>query len=268
MAAISRLPCRYIDTFVATSPVWSGAPAALITYTSGYGVPQPPKPPQCKAFTLSAGAVFTGPFEAYFNESLADCCEKTGGLKSTKLFNYFPANTTCHVLGQYVTTAPFDGGILGYDESNEEHAAIMEHSRSEPLHDVPLTPLLTRTIARASPSLMWAFPRAGNESNTSWTNNDPILLTPTKNYTAFDYQALLVDLGLSSAVTTGQLEYLSHEPDLATFASPGVDTFVTYGTGLDTPATAHYNVDFTRQAMLPTATIGTEARLTSCLAMN
>jgi len=120
---------------------------------------------------------------------------------------------------------------------------------------VPLTPALTKVIARASPSLMWAFPRAGT-ANTTYTIEEPVLITKTKNYTAFDVEELLDDLGMGS-VDVAQHQFLQGEPDLAKFAAPGVDTVVTYGTDTPTTSAAIYAKDFFSKAETndPTGTL-------------
>ncbi len=91
---------------------------------------------------------------------------------------------------------------------------------------------LYRQIALRVASVMWLFPRAGlsficvcvrvrvrvrvrvcvccsivpfvilpfllsGTLNTTWGKSDVIVQTPTRNYTAYDYEELLLDLGLS-----------------------------------------------------------------------
>jgi len=109
-------------------------------------------------------------------------------------------------------------GLLGYDTPKEAAARpghALQAKAASPvgrglagagLGDVPLTPALTKVIARASPSLMWAFPRAGT-ANTTYTIEEPVLITKTKNYTAFDVEELLDDLGMGS-VDVAQHQFL------------------------------------------------------------
>ena len=134
---------RYIAAFVATSPVWSGAPAAMTSYVSGYAYPG----------------------------------QSADGLSS---------------------------GLL-------------------------------KNLVRAVPSLVWAFPRAGSNRTVSWTRDDVLVATRSKNYTAFDFPELLGKLGVSDTAVA-EYEYLANEPDLADLAAPGCDTLVTYGVGLPTPS--------------------------------
>ena len=133
---------RYIAAFVATSPVWSGAPVAMTSIVSGAG-----------PALLAAGS-----------------------------------NTSSNLLKQ---------------------------------------------LARAIPSLVWAFPRAGSNRTVSWTRDDVLVATRSKNYTAFDFPELLGKLGVSDTAVA-EYEYLANEADLADFAAPGCDTLVTYGVGLPT----------------------------------
>jgi hypothetical protein len=60
----------------------------------------------------------------------------------------------------------------------------------------------------------------------------------------------LTDIGFEGKLP--MYHYLSSEPDMATFASPGVNTFVTYGYNLSTPAAVSFPVDF-NGAQPPTA---------------
>ena len=132
---------RYIAAFVATSPVWSGAPAAMTSYVSGFAA------------------------------------KGTPGL-----------NTSSNLL---------------------------------------------KHLVRAIPSLVWAFPRAGTNRTVSWTRDDVLVATRSKNYTAFDFPELLGKLGVSDTAVA-EFEYLANEADLAEFAAPGCDTLITYGVGLPT----------------------------------
>ena len=80
-------------------------------------------------------------------------------------------------------------------------------------------------LVHALPSAMWFFPRAGQNSTTSWSKDDPVVLAKTKNYSAYDIPEIFADLGLS-ATAQAELAFLHAEPDLGGFAAPGVNTFV------------------------------------------
>jgi hypothetical protein len=88
-----------------------------------------------------------------------------------------------------------------------------------------------RKKTRASPSLMWAFPRPGSNASISWTQDDVLLYTPKKNYTAFDVHELLTDLGQTTAETYAQSEhaltFFSHLDLPARFCSMN-DMFVRF----------------------------------------
>lgn len=258
---------QYIAAFVATSPVWAGAPAALISFATGYDIPGaggggpiPNLPQQCAKFSTAEALCYLGASQA--NQStgtLADCCDRASA-SPAHLFNWFDKNTTCQLLNNYTGTYPCAEGALGYIQTAQRQRRGGGGPRGAPgrhgataLAPAPtlaaspgLDPgaILIKTLARASPSLMWAFPHAGINASHEWTADDVLLQTPAKNYTAFDYPELLSDLGVS-ATTMAQQTFLSAEPDLKLLAAPGVPTFVTYGYNLSTVATAVYNASFT-----------------------
>jgi hypothetical protein len=119
---------QYIDSFVASSPVWSGAPAALASFVNGNvsfaGQPPPDLPKQCKPFEVVTDTCFTGvPTSTHVNFTAADCCAASAQSDS-KMFNYFAANSTCFQLGGYIATEPCAGGFLGYMKQQQRaHAA-------------------------------------------------------------------------------------------------------------------------------------------------
>ena len=47
--------------------------------------------------------------------------------------------------------------------------------------------------ARAVPSVLWLLPRAGTNASVTWTTDDVLVSTPSRNYTAFDLDSLLQD---------------------------------------------------------------------------
>lgn len=65
------------------------------------------------------------------------------------IFNYFAANATCNLLSAYISTVACSDGMLGYSvPAGGGGAASFET-------------LFYRALCRASPSVMWSFPRAG-----------------------------------------------------------------------------------------------------------
>eukprot|EP00037_Helgoeca_nana_P023879 m.248855 g.248855 ORF g.248855 m.248855 type:complete len:683 (+) comp26476_c1_seq6:107-2155(+) len=101
-----------------------------------------------------------------------------------------------------------------------------------------------RGIARGLPAVPWYFPRAGTNSTTSWTKDEPVVKTKTKTYSAFDAAEMLSDLG-ASAEEIAAHKFLESEPDLGQFAHPGVNTLVTFGTGFPSLVGLEYDADFT-----------------------
>eukprot|EP00049_Salpingoeca_infusionum_P006775 m.111263 g.111263 ORF g.111263 m.111263 type:complete len:496 (-) comp13437_c0_seq6:5079-6566(-) len=107
--------------------------------------------------------------------------------------------------------------------------------------------LFVREVSQGLACLPWMFPRAGN-TNTTWSKDEPIIVTPTKNYTAYDAIELVKDLGFYLKVP--EVNFTLNDADLgvAGFKAPGVDTFVTYGTEVPTPVQFMYNESFVANA--------------------
>lgn len=102
----------------------------------------------------------------------------------------------------------------------------------------------------------WEFPRAGDNATRSFTKDYPVISTPNKNYSAFDYDALMVDIGLTTEAAAG-VKHVVSDTDLFDFAHPGCDTFVTFGSGLHTTGPAVFPKDFdgtTKIPLQPTST--------------
>lgn len=115
---------------------------------------------------------------------------------------------------------------------------------------------IVREGARVIPSAAWLFPRAGTNSSTTWTKEEAIITTPSKNYTAFDVVGLfefLVRMCVANCVLTTEqgaeefaeiVDFTTKDVDLAALEAPGVDTFVAYGYGIPTPSIYEYKSDF------------------------
>jgi hypothetical protein len=88
-------------------------------------------------------------------------------------FNYFADNQTCQTIPTFVDTVPCSG-LMGYPHKDPSGS--------------------NRELARRCPSAVWTFPRAGSDPRTTYTKDDVLLSTPSKNYTAFDVDQLLVML--------------------------------------------------------------------------
>lgn len=98
----------------------------------------------------------------------------------------------------------------------------------------------------------WMFPRAGTNATVSWPVDEPVVLTPLHNYSAFDVSKIYSLLNFSDGAA---LQFVSEEPDLALFAHPGVNTLVTYGYGRDTPGPFTYPTEFVANKMPPSPTV-------------
>jgi lysophospholipase-3 len=99
----------------------------------------------------------------------------------------------------------------------------------------------TRFVSKSIHSLLWLLPRSANGPN-AWNDTQPLVVTPSRTYTAADMGALLTDLGFSERVEA--YTSLQKDADLANFEAPGVDTFVVYGIEVETPLVYYYNVSF------------------------
>lgn len=84
------------------------------------------------------------------------------------------------------------------------------------------------------PSLMWLCPEPGTD-NYTYPSNLPLILTSTKNYSAFDLAKVLADVGYSDAIA--QAQYLQRSGPLYKFEAPLVNTWINYGYQLDTLTT-------------------------------
>lgn len=116
-----------------------------------------------------------------------------------------------------------------------------------------LTPNSSGVIDRAFrdfevhlPSMMWLCPKSGTD-NYTYPSDMPLILTSTKNYSAFDLERVLADVGYSDAVA--QAKYLQHSGSLYKFEAPLVNTWVNYGYQLDTLDTVTMDVPLSPSRM-------------------
>jgi len=108
----------------------------------------------------------------------------------------------------------------------------------------PMTRLLT-TDTHVGMSI---FPRKGTD-NFTFHEDEVIIKTKTKSYTAFDAKQLLEDTGLGLRIPA--LDFIRNDADLHDFAHPGVKTYVTYGYGIGTPAYFEFAEDFSKNQSAP-----------------
>lgn len=100
-----------------------------------------------------------------------------------------------------------------------------------------------RMISASTHSTLWIFPREGT-SNTTWTDTEPIVSTPSRKYMSGNLSTLLEDLGFEERARS--LAPIMADPDLHDFAAPGVDTVVVYGTEVPTAGSMIFSQDFDR----------------------
>ena len=83
------------------------------------------------------------------------------------------------------------------------------------------------------PKVYWMWPHPGTELG-QWNNTEVIVSTPEKNYTAYDFDEMLTDMGCGKGPKN--LYDLEKADLLGSFPPPLVDTYVFYGYGLPTQA--------------------------------
>jgi len=108
----------------------------------------------------------------------------------------------------------------------------------------PFTSII-RTLLFNMPSIYYLFPEPGT-SEFEYSKDDVLVSTPNKNYTAWDIPTLLHDLGLD--VKIPMYRDLLQNSSLGAFTAPGVNTFVTYGTEINTVGSFEFAKDFTHNA--------------------
>mmetsp|Transcript_135052 Transcript_135052/g.190989 ORF Transcript_135052/g.190989 Transcript_135052/m.190989 type:complete len:176 (+) Transcript_135052:3-530(+) len=85
---------------------------------------------------------------------------------------------------------------------------------------------------------MWPHP---GSSEGYWNKTEVLIMTPSKNYTAFDFDRMLQDLGLPKTLALYDLE----KNDLLNkFEPPMIDTYSFYGYGISSPAGYKFDYDF------------------------
>ncbi len=89
-------------------------------------------------------------------------------------------------------------------------------------------------IVRTLESIPWLFPK------TSVFGNEVFVSTPSKNYTASDYENLFGNIGY----TNGYLFFQGVQALVTDFPAPNVSTYCYYGVGVNTPKKLSYEKDF------------------------
>lgn len=97
-----------------------------------------------------------------------------------------------------------------------------------------LSGLDVRDEQRSYESNVWLLP-----SPVLWGDDEPLVTTPSKNYSAHEYRALFDAVGFTDGpYLLNRVENLT-----SSFTDPGVPTFPMYGTDVDTPARYDYADD-------------------------
>lgn len=89
-----------------------------------------------------------------------------------------------------------------------------------------------RAAALYVPSVLWMWPRPG-ESKYFWNRTETIVWTESRNYTAYDLEGMLRDMGLPKVASLYNLE---KNDLLNSFAPPMIDTYAFYGYDVSTQA--------------------------------
>ena len=96
-----------------------------------------------------------------------------------------------------------------------------------------IKPLTARYLQRSSPSSYFLMPVPDHDI---WSDGDPVVVTPDKNYTVYDYPELFTDMQYSM----GYAQYKELPSFLKTLSPPNVDMYCYYGTNVSTPAVLVY----------------------------
>ena len=96
-------------------------------------------------------------------------------------------------------------------------------------------PVWGRASQRTFQTTTWLLPPAGDV----WGKNNTIVFAPKGEYSAYDYDKLMNDVGY----TNGPAIYQIVKDPTSQFPAPNVTTYCFYGLGKDTPFRLHYGAD-------------------------
>ena len=96
-------------------------------------------------------------------------------------------------------------------------------------------PIWGRASQRTFQTTTWLLPPAGDV----WGRNITIAYTPKGEYSAYDYDKLMNDVGY----TNGPAIYQIVKDPTLKFPAPNVTTYCFYGLGKETPFKLHYDAD-------------------------
>jgi len=100
-----------------------------------------------------------------------------------------------------------------------------------------------RSVAIHLPSVLWMWPHPGTAPG-QWNQTEVLVQTPTRNYTAYDLDRLLVDIGLAE---TQKIYDIEKNDYLGAFAPPMIDTYAYYGFGSTTTAGYKFKRNFSKE---------------------
>ena len=101
-------------------------------------------------------------------------------------------------------------------------------------HNIPVVqPSTIRPLQRSLPSDYFLIPVP---DHNVWSSTEPVVVTPDRNYTVYDYPSLFTDMQYS----VGYSQYKVIPSLLTTLSPPNVDTYCYYGTGVPTPIALVY----------------------------
>eukprot|EP00041_Stephanoeca_diplocostata_P028157 m.788166 g.788166 ORF g.788166 m.788166 type:complete len:461 (+) comp23314_c0_seq4:1973-3355(+) len=100
---------------------------------------------------------------------------------------------------------------------------------------------VSRQAAMFVPSVLWMWPRPGEDAY-NWNKTEVLVETPSKNYTAYELEAMLDQMGLQSVKPL----YKREKADLLDrFEPPYVDTYAFYGYDIPTFGGMAFDTDLT-----------------------
>lgn len=136
-----------------------------------------------------------------------------------------------HVMA-YVPVSPVFGGTI-----SSLHSVLSGWSRGA------MTKCSGRAAAIYVPSVLWMWPRPGG-TKWDWNKTETLVTTKSKNYTAYDLERMLHDMGLPKVASLLKLE--KHD-FLDTFHPLMIDTYAFYGYGKNTQAGFEFDRDFSAE---------------------
>ena len=134
-----------------------------------------------------------------------------------------------HINAYITLSGAWSGGVASL-------ARVISGQEIEPKLKSLVANLFLVPIMRTLQSIPWLMPR------TSVFGDTILVSTPSRDYTAADYEELFQQIGYSNGFQTHTNLVKSLLPD---FPAPNVDTYCYYGVNVSTPETYIYGTDLT-----------------------